>query len=146
MLLDSKDSLSDAILTRSGHDGKPLRRYWPLPFLSAGSGHPHGPGESQYLCEAQISLSLTGIDHRVWTAYSSFDTYYERSDNEQASNDSKWRGVLGGPLSADQLIIHNAIEDPRQYFFKLVENSMLVVRREWNTIADKVGGDIELYV
>ena len=97
--------------------------------------------------ESQISVTVTGIDHRVWTAYGLFDTYHGCDDGMEAHLDVKKRsGEPDDPLAAGQLNAHNFISTPRHYFFKIFEIRIKQVRKEWRAIVDKLEGDVERYV
>jgi hypothetical protein len=121
------------------HGDKPLRKSLHLPFLSGRQGEIRSSDSEQCLYEAQLSVAVTGIDHRIWTAYGSFDTYFSSNDSVQSRMDR-------GDLAADQVTMYNYIWDPREYFFKVLESRMIGIRREWNAIALKVEGDVQQYV
>ncbi|PMD45421.1 hypothetical protein L207DRAFT_508317 [Hyaloscypha variabilis F] len=118
------------------HGDKPLRKSLHLPFLSGRQGEIRSSDSEQCLYEAQLSVAVTGIDHRIWTAYGSFDTYFSSNDSVQSRMDR-------GDLAADQVTMYNYIWDPREYFFKVLESRMIGIRREWNAIALKVEGDVQ---
>jgi hypothetical protein len=139
-LKESKELLCDS---RKGHDGKPLRWSSRVPFLSGCQGDSRPIASAQCLYEAQISVSITGIDHRIWTAYGSFDTYFGSNDSLQPHHEMEASVERGDPLATDQFMIYSHISDPRQCFFKVFETRINQVRREWRAIADKVDNDIK---
>jgi hypothetical protein len=136
VLTESKELFQDH---RKGSDHKPLRRSWRLPFLS-GSNSSLRP-----LClyESQVSVTVTGIDHQVWTAYGSFDTYYGSSDSVQAYHATNALTGRPDPLAAGQLTAHNLIWTPREYYFKVFEIRIQQVGREWRAILDQVEEDVD---
>jgi hypothetical protein len=139
--MESKDLLKDS---RKGFDGKPLRMSWHLPFLSGSKGPTRS--SDQCLYETQISVTVTGIDHRVWTAFGSFDNYYGSNDSVEAYQvyrQTKGQTGRADPLTAGQLNAYNLIWTPREYYFKVFETRINQVRREWRAIADKVEEDVK---
>ena len=132
--------------SRKGFDSEPLRQSWHLPFLSGSKGKLRSSGGDQYLYETQISVTVTGIDHSIWTAYGSFETYYGTNDTVEAYRQTKSQTGRPDPLRAGQLNDYKFKGKPREYFFKVFEIRINQVRREWWAIADKVKDDIEKYV
>jgi hypothetical protein len=93
-----------------------------------------------------MSVTVTGIDHRVWTAYGLFDTYHGSNDSVETYLQTKTRTGGPDPLTAGQLTAHSLIWTPREYYFKVFEIRIKQVRREWRAIIDKVEEDVEKYV
>ena len=89
---------------------------------------------------------MTGIDHGIWTAYGSFETYYGTNDTVEAYRQTKSQTGRPDPLRAGQLNDYKFMGKPREYFFTVFEIRIKIVRREWRAIADKVEDDIEKYV
>jgi hypothetical protein len=141
--MESKELLQDP---RKGFGNKPLRRSWHLPFLSGSKSALGFPVGDQCLYETQISVTVTGIDHRVWTAYGLFDTYHGSNDNVETYLQTKTSTGGPDPLTAGQLTAHSLIWTPREYYFKVFEIRIKQVRREWRAIIDKVEEDVEKYV
>jgi hypothetical protein len=83
VLKQSKELLRDS----RNLNGESLRQSWELPFLS-GLTRPMSISPStegvQCLYEAQISVIVTGIDQRVWTAYGFFETHFGSKENVEA--------------------------------------------------------------
>jgi hypothetical protein len=100
----------------------------------------------QCLHEAQISVTVTGIDHWVWTAYGICDTYFGSGESIAAYDQWESRTGRPDPLTAGQLAANNHIWTPREYFFKVLEIRIIEVRREWNMIIDKVDSNVKQYV
>jgi len=136
VLTESKELFQDY---RKGSDHKPLRRSSRLPSLSGSNGSLR----PLYLYESQVSVTVTGIDHRVWTAYGSFDTYYGSSDSVQAYRATNALTGRPDPLAAGQLTAHNLIWDPREYYFKVFEIRIQQVGREWRAILDQMEEDVD---
>jgi hypothetical protein len=143
VLAESKELVEDS---RKGYDRKPLRRSWRLPFLSGSKNALRSSVGNQCLYESQISVTVTGIDHQVWTAYGAFDTYYGSNDSVQAYHETIARTGRPDPLAAGQLTANNLIWTPREYYFRIFEIRISQVGKEWRAISDKVQEDVEQYV
>lgn len=139
VLKESEKLLED---TRKGNDGKSLRRSWRLPFLSGHKGALSLPGY-QCLYEAQISVTITGTDHRTWTAYGAFDTYYGSNDSVDAYYQMRTPTSLADPLTAGKISRRNIIWTPREYYFKIFEIRINQVLREWRAIFDGIENEID---
>jgi hypothetical protein len=99
------------------------------------------------LYEAQISITITGIDYRVWAAYGFVDNYF--GSNETVEGYYKMKGRFRGqadPLAAGQLNADDPIWGPREYFFKVFDIRMKRVLKEWNWIVRIMEKDIKRYV
>ena len=132
---------------RKTHDGKPLRRSWHLPFLSGSKNVLQVAAREQCLYEAQVSATIIGIDHRVWTAYGAVDAYY--GSNETADfyyNERLRANLIADPLTAGQLFWNGLPSTPREYFFNVLQIRINQVRREWLAIVEKVDEDVKQYV
>jgi hypothetical protein len=137
---ESKKLLQD---TRKGFDGKPLRGSWVLPFLK----NARSQDSSCCLYEAQMSVTVTGIDDYVWTTYGIFDSYFESKDTAVSYHKMRSSRTLWiDPLAAGQLPFRNLVCTPREYYFKVFEIRMRRVLREWQVILDKIEEDTTRYV
>lgn len=144
MLKLSEELLKD---TRKKADGEPLRQSWELPFLSRPINTSKSIGGLYCLYEAQISVTITGIDHWVWTAYGFVDNYF--GSNETVEGYHKLKGQFRGradPLAAGQLNADEPIWMPREYFFKVFEIRIKQVLKEWNRIVCTMEKEIKRYV
>ena len=132
--------------SRTKIDGKPLRQSWELSFLSMPSNASKSTDTPYCLYEAQISVTVTGIDHWVWTAYGFVDTYF--GSKESVDGYDQMEGPTGrpDPLAAGQIPLDHLAWTPREYFFRVFEIRIKEVRRQWHVIIDKVEGDINQYV
>ena len=142
-MIESKELLQDS---RRVFGNKPLRLSWQLPLLPWSKSALGFPAGGQCLCETQISVTVTGIDHRVWTAYGLFDTYHGSDDSVETYLQAEARTGGPDPLTAGQLTAHSLIWTPREYFFKVFEIRINQVRRQWRAIIDEVEEDVEKYV
>jgi hypothetical protein len=133
--------------TRGGYGRKHLRRSWRLPFLSSCKSPLRSYVGDQCLYEAQISVTVTGIDHRTWTAYGFLDTYYGSNKTTDSNPIERLRtNQINDPLSADRTVWNELPPTPREYFFRVFETRIRQVRREWRAIIDAVEKDIARYV
>jgi hypothetical protein len=140
VLKESKELLIDS---RKRSDGKPLRQSWDLSSMSGPMSASPSVKGSHCLYEAQISITVTGIDHWVYTAYGIFDTYFGSKESVEVHD--KWKSPTGrpDPLSVGQLAANSPIWPPREYFFKVFQYRIQEVRREWKWIWEKVDDEIK---
>jgi hypothetical protein len=144
----SKAPLEDS---RKRFDGKPLRQSWHLPFLSrpmTSSVVANKSHKEYFLYEAQISVTVTGFDDSVWTAYGCIDTYF--GSRESVSRYHRWKGSKGlgkpDPLARGQIEADLPIWMPREYFLRIFEIRIKEVQSEWHRITDKVEAAVNKYV
>lgn len=129
----------------------PLRQSWNLPFLSDASDMNLSTSTNApyVLYEAQISVSVTGLDDYVWTAYACVDNYFgskesvEHYDGLSAINQRCGRP---DPLTAGQRNAEEPIWTAREYFMKVFQIRVNQVTREWRYVVDKVQTEIERYL
>jgi hypothetical protein len=91
-----------------------------------------------------VSVAVTGINDWVWTAYCFADTYFGSSDKVEVYEQQKGGG--GGrvdPLGAGSLDADRPIEGPREYYGKVFEIRLKMIRKEWNAILRKIEKDVE---
>jgi hypothetical protein len=128
-------------------NGEPLRQSRELPFLSRPTNASKSTGDQHCLYEAQISVTVTGIDDWVWTAYGLVDTYF--ASGETADDYDTLEGRLRrrpDPLAAGQLNADKPIWTPREYFLKVFEIRLNQALKEWDKIACTVEEEIKRYV
>jgi hypothetical protein len=102
-------------------------------------------GETR-LYEAQLSISITGIDHRVWTAYGAFDAYYESKETADSYLDGKIQtGQIADRLAPGQFFGNCAPSTPREYFFIVFQNWIHQVGREWRALVARIEEEVERY-
>lgn len=133
MLRRGREQIQD---TRMRSDGRLLRQSWELPSLSRSTSV--STDSRHYLYEAHISITVTGIDHWIWTAYGIVDTYFGSTECVKGYDE------LGGPfsrvdpLAAGRIDASLPVWDPREYFCKVFEIRTRMILREWNSIVDKI--------
>jgi hypothetical protein len=90
------------------------------------------------LYEAQISVTITGIDNWVWTAFGIVDTYFGSKESVDAYHQMTAPTGQPDPLTAGQTAANNPIWTPREYFFRVFEIRLNEVRREWTNIINEM--------
>lgn len=99
------------------------------------------------LYEAHISVTVTGIDQWVWTAYGFVDVYFDSHETVEGYDQMRGRRCRrwgrADPLAAGQIVADEPIWVPREYFLKVFEIRMNQVLREWNWIVEKVGKKVK---
>jgi hypothetical protein len=124
-------------------DGKPLRQTWPVPILpNFAAEHPTitKSNKESYLCEAQLSVAVTGFDDSVWTAYCCVDTYFGTRDSVGRYHQMKGRKGRGraDPFARGLIDADTPIWAPREYFMKILEIRIKEARTEWRNITDMI--------
>ncbi len=133
-------------------DGTPLREATNISFLSKYPGDDLGNNdEVDYLYEAEISCSLSGRDHWVWTGYMFVDTYYDNPDNrENVQNYADWdeqsTPYQTDPFTAGGTDLDQATQIPRDYWLRVLNVRVRQVLKEWQNAVAHVKQSIEAYV
>lgn len=125
----------------------PLRKSWELHSLSQASRPGSSKDEVDCVYEAHISFTVTGLDHKMWTAYAFVDSYFDELDGVQAYDEMKApREGIMDPLTMGNLDAQIPIWNPRLYFIRVVEIRLGQIVVEWNRILKRIEKDIEQYV
>ncbi|KAG4429355.1 hypothetical protein IFR05_015162 [Cadophora sp. M221] len=142
VLRESKKSWKD---TRRKSNGKPLRQFWELPFLSMPTNNkPASTDERYYLYEAVTSVGVTGSDHWTWAVYGFVDTYWDSRESVDGYHEMKGRSRgRADPLANGQINADEPLWDPRKYFLKVVEIRTGLVLMEWSQIINKMEREVQ---
>jgi hypothetical protein len=129
---------------RLGPDRQPLRESLRWPSL----GCTQSRSQSSFLYAAQTSIVVTGLDHSIWSAYASVDTYFDpeysvenhHQYRTRETREAKVWDALAGPrrLWADE-----PIWTPREYFLRVVECRSSDILVEWQEIVSKVESTVK---
>jgi hypothetical protein len=85
-----------------------------------------------YIFEARISVLVTGIDNRVWTAYCFVDTYFkEKPHNESVEF---FHSQKKDPHSGGKANLEKPVWFPRLYFLRTLAFRLEQVKEEWNNV------------
>jgi hypothetical protein len=128
-------------------DGEPLRRSWRLPSPPPKAQTVASTDLGCCAYEAHISITVTGIDPFVWTAYGIVDTYFSTEDRVETYH--LQNGIGRGrpdPIGAGMIDADLPIWTPRVYFLKTVVIRMRGIVREWRGIINQMETDIQQYV
>lgn len=87
------------------------------------------PRGKEYLCEAQISVLVTGIDEWFWTAYCCVDTYFGSEGKVQYYHDEHLDAPSGGERFA-----RYPIWNPRGYFLDILSRRFRQATKEWTIV------------
>ncbi|KAH7109217.1 hypothetical protein EDB81DRAFT_930051 [Dactylonectria macrodidyma] len=136
---------------RENGKGGPLREVIDLSFLQRSPLSPP-PTEMDYLCQAQISLLITGTHDSQWVAYFFVDTYFEDQDasesvekyQELRGNDQNERHV--DPLTGGQSDAPIPDLTPQEYFLIVIEPRLRQCKDEWHNTVTNMRHKIESYV
>ncbi|KAH7156087.1 hypothetical protein EDB81DRAFT_684310 [Dactylonectria macrodidyma] len=140
---------------RARGDQSTLRKVLDLSFLSRRSVGSLHPTYIHNLCEAQISVLVTGSDSWRWVAYCFVDTYYEHIDKresveeycEEHETDTDSHATFRpDPLAAGKRDANMPVLTPREYFLIVLESRLQQVKDEWHVLVvylkDKIAGYI----
>ncbi|KAK0705695.1 hypothetical protein B0H67DRAFT_594764 [Lasiosphaeris hirsuta] len=137
--------------TRKWPNGEPLRASCALDCLSTS----RDTKEKQWLYEAQTSVLMTGIDHYVWTAICTVDTYYcdtksKESESVRSLRRPKFRLSKQAKQMWDPLVgrgtlplILSKVRDPRRYFLAVCEARIGWVLLQWGKIVGAFSDNIK---
>lgn len=131
--------------SRQKADGEPLRRTKQLAFLSMPTSK-SDIDSFDYLYEAQISCTVTGLDNKRWVAYFFIDTYFENSTEKESVlyyEEQRRHGMHGDPLTAGRHDAEMPIWTPREYFLRVLETRTDQIKREWDSVVSKVQRSVE---
>ncbi|KAF4951252.1 hypothetical protein FSARC_12979 [Fusarium sarcochroum] len=120
---------------RTTRDGSSLRKVLDLRFLEGPSEQSqHDPVD--YLCEAQISILLTGLDDQRWTSYCFVDTYYEPEGMRERVDRYRGDAIVLDGLQNDRLTAglcdtNGPMLDPGVYFLAALAKQAKEFKNEW---------------
>lgn len=108
-----------------------------------------------YLCEAQVSVLITGSDPWRWVAYCFVDTYFD-SEERKESVDS-YNGEIEivkdshatwqpDPLIIGEYDANYPVSTPREYFLVVLDSRLRHVKDEWRVLMRRMSEMIETYV
>ncbi|KAI1323205.1 hypothetical protein F5Y16DRAFT_403707 [Xylariaceae sp. FL0255] len=85
---------------------------------------------SQYLCEAEISGSLSGYNERVWTLHCFIDSYYEDQvgTGEEQHEDEY----------PERFLAKSQTLTPREYFLILLNYHIRYIRHRWTEVLNGI--------
>ena len=99
------------------------------------------PGVSEHLYEAQISVLVTGIDERFWTAYCFTETHFGSEETAQYYYENGLDAPTGGEKSTDY-----PIWNPREYFLLVLSCRMKQTTKEWSNVVIALESRLRYYV
>ncbi|KAH7122122.1 hypothetical protein B0J13DRAFT_456477 [Dactylonectria estremocensis] len=140
---------------RARADKSTLRNVSDLSFLSRRLARSPRPTYTHNLCEAQISVLVTGSDSWRWVAYCFVDTYYEHvdkresvedySDEPETDNDSH-AAFRPDPLAAGECDANMPVLTPREYFLVVLESRLQQVKDEWHVLVIYLKDKVAEYI
>ncbi|KAL6916952.1 hypothetical protein FSST1_008447 [Fusarium sambucinum] len=90
--------------------------------------------ETDYLCEAQVSVMIAAINKTVWTGYCFVDTYHEPVERRKTVHKYCKSKFDPDVVQQDPFIDHeseNPILDPGEYFLTSLDCQLKVFKHEW---------------
>jgi hypothetical protein len=141
-----KKSIGTIEDSRKNFDGKPLRRSWPLTFLSRPTSElptTNKVTKDYVLYETQLAIVITGFDDFV---YGCVDTYFRSGESVKRYHNWKQGWGRTDPLARGQIDADLPIWTPREYFLRVCEIRIRKVQGEWNRITEKMEEVVKEYV
>ncbi|KAJ3454656.1 hypothetical protein MRS44_013256 [Fusarium solani] len=127
---------------RENRHGQSLRAIKDLSFLKRQESTTNDSAgidsvEVDYLCQAHISIVISIIDNRRWTAYGFIDTYFRT--NSEDSVEAYCSDQCNGPIKPDPLTkgsrdADKPVLDPRAYAWAVMEARIGQVNGEWQSV------------
>lgn len=137
-------------------DTGPLRQVTDLSFLLRGPNRSDPPLQVDYLCQAQVSVLITGPDPWRWVAYCFVDTYFEHETRRESAESYHDEIVVDeadasvvfqpDPFTLGERDACCPILTPREYFLVALEPRLRHVRDEWHVLVTKLRQIIDRYV
>ena len=138
-----QDSTNDLQLITTSRTHR-IRRSQGVKYLHKSHGEKMQTSIQEQIFEAQLSVLVTGIDNRFWTAYSFADVYFKTPDCSETAeyyhqaNEDPHSGGKDGP--------NQVIWDAREFFLRILACRVEQVREEWNNVVSQLLQHIEPYV
>jgi hypothetical protein len=121
-----------------------IRKPQVVKYLHNSPGYSIESNIREQIFEAQLSVLVTGVDNRFWTAYSFADVYFKTpacSETAEYYQEANEEPHSGGKDGANQIIW-----DAREFFLRILACRMEQVREEWNNVVSQLLQHIEPYV
>lgn len=137
---------------RAGNDT--LRKVTDLTFLQRPTGSTPLV-QIDYLCEAQVSVLITGSYPWRWVAYCFVDTYFDSEERKESVDSYNGEIEIAKDSHAtwqtDPLIIgeydaNYPVSTPREYFLVVLDSRLRHVKDEWRVLMRRMSEMIETYV
>ncbi|KAL6413122.1 hypothetical protein AUP68_02620 [Ilyonectria robusta] len=113
------------------------------------------PTDIDFLCEAQVSVLITGLDLKRWVAYCFVDTYFEKEDRREGvesyddevefDEDDK-PCCQPDPFTSGESDATLPVLCPREYFVVVLESRLRQIRDEWHVVVIRMELKIETYI
>jgi hypothetical protein len=141
----SSKSMVEDIRKRA--DGRPLRHSEEVMYPARpGLASLLSKSQSQFLYQSQISVMITGIDCRVWTAYCIVDVYFEDKNSERVEHYSNCPEGAVDPHFCGRYPANSPALDPRLYFLRTLSARVNQVRKELENSVLLLMHQIDSYV
>ncbi|KAH8662643.1 hypothetical protein BGZ61DRAFT_402356 [Ilyonectria robusta] len=112
--------------------------------------------ELEYLCQAQVSVLITGSDPWRWVAYCFVDNYFDQEDtgdspdvydeDREVDEDTGVCHIQPDPLTAGGLDANFPIKGPREYFLAVLQARLRDIRVEWQKLVSELETLIGKYI
>ncbi|KAF4979613.1 hypothetical protein FDECE_18033 [Fusarium decemcellulare] len=135
---------------RQDRDGNPLRKVIDISFLTTGSLHQAPFSSVDCLCEAEVSVLITGIDDCRWTGLCLVDTYFQHEEDRESVDTyhdyNQEFAMEIDPFSEGNLEASRPLRSPREYFVAVFDCRAKGFREEWQALTSDLHQRIEQYI
>ncbi|KAH7160448.1 hypothetical protein B0J13DRAFT_644073 [Dactylonectria estremocensis] len=97
-----------------------------------------------FLCEAKVSVLITGSDPCRWVAYCFVNTYFDQENSEDSVDAYHEVREFGedsiqlDPLTAGHLDANLPIKGPREYFLAVLQARLRLIKAEWHVLVKRL--------
>lgn len=105
---------------------------------------------SAYIFPAKYSFVITGTDDWRWMAYCFVDTFFDTDEDAESASyyadpNQSPDGIPLDPCAAGRDAMDNVVQDPREYFLRILEARLACVSDEWLCIVQEIERNVKLY-
>lgn len=110
---------------------------------------------TDYLCEAQVSVLITGSDPRRWVAYCFIDTYFDPEERRETVDfyhddliidEDSHSSYDRDSFTAGKRDANDPMSTPREYFLVVLDSRLRHVKDEWSVLTRGMSEMIKTYV
>ena len=134
--------------SRRKSKGNPVRLALDLPFTGITEDTSSTqPKEVERLYQAQVSIVVTGINNRIWSAYAFIDVVEDKDAVIHYHREARDLGLPPDPLACSQIPVEaKYFSPPKRYFLKVFQIRIQKVKYEWYDIVRRLQEDVKKYV
>lgn len=134
--------------SRRKSKGSPVRIALDLPFAGITDDTSTTPPKGvERLYQAQVSVVVTGIDNRIWSAYAFIDAIEDKDTVTHYHQEAQDLGLPPDPLACSRIMVEaRRFLPPKRYFLKVFQIRIDKVKCEWQYIVRRFQEEVKKYV